>query len=184
MPDYIVGICPGGAYFRLTAMPGESATVLALDPGLRLGWAAIDTRSKLLLAGGFIELDRNRLYASGYDAVDTMLKEFSPMAVAFEEYFISGGAQDKESIEVRGSMKAPAQKAGIPCGQLHPAKIRARLGLSGRPSDPQIRDSMLSLFSVPAKFQPNPAKKSVKFFPADTWDACAVAWSYAHMEEL
>lgn len=184
MSEYIVSTCPGGASFRLAAMPRESATVLALDPGLRLGWAAIDTRSKQLLAGGFIELDQTRLYASGYEVVDTMLKEFSPMAVAFEEYFLMGGAHNKESVEVRGALKAPAQKAGIPCGQLHPSKIRANLNLRGKIKDAQIRESVLSLFNVPAKYQPNPARKTVKFFPADTWDACAVAWSADQMEGL
>lgn len=184
MLNYIVSTCPGGAFFRLADMPRESATVLALDPGLRLGWAAVDTRSKLLLAGGFIELDQTRLYASGYEAVDVMLKELCPVAVAFEEYFLMGGAHNKESVEVRGALKAPAQRAGILCGQLHPSKIRANLCLKGKVSDPQIRESVLSLFNVPAKYQPNPAKKAVKFFPADTWDACAVAWSADSMEGL
>lgn len=184
MPEYIVNTCPGGAYFRLAAMPTPGATVLALDPGLRLGWAAVDTRSKLLLAGGFIELDRTRLYASGYEAVDVMLKELCPVAVAFEEYFLMGGAHNKESVEVRGAMKAPAQKAGIPCGQLHPSKIRANLNLRGKVSDPQIRESVASLFGIPTKYQPNPNKKTKLYFPADVFDAAAVAWSADSMEGL
>ena len=137
-----------------------------------------------ILAGGFIELDRTRLYASGYEAVDAMLKELCPAAVAFEEYFLMGGAHNKESVEVRGALTAPAQKAGIPCGQLHPSKVRANLNLKGKVKDAQIRESVASLFGIPTKYQPNPDKKREIFFPADVFDAAAVAWSADQMEDL
>lgn len=184
MADFILGSCPGGAYFKRAALPKAGACVLALDPGLRIGWAAVDITTKALLGGGFVELDRTRLYASGYEAVDAMLKELCPAAVAFEQYFIGFGAHNKESIEVRGAMKAPAQRAGIPCGELHPSKIRANLGVKGKLKDVQIREIVASLFGIPTKYQPDPTKKREVFFPPDVFDAAAVAWSADQMGGL
>ncbi len=170
-----------GAVFRragLEARDPMAATVLTIDPGLRVGWsfAAKDPRS--MLAGGFFELDREHLFISGWRVMVALLEEYRPSAVVMESYFIGGGAHCGASIEVRGALKAATERACVPWTQVHPSKVRAALGVKGKLSDARIRDIVVDLFQMPAKYQPDPTKRREVFFPADTFDAAAIAWAW------
>ncbi len=184
MNRYSVTTLQGGAGFRLCHGLAEGLTVLAIDPGLRMGWALVRPTVKELQAGGFVELNRSRLYASGYDAVKTLLEELRPAAMTFESYFIGAGAHCKESIEVRGAMKAACERAELKWHELHPSKVRAALGVKGKIKDVQIREIVASLYGIPTKYQPDVNKKREVFFPADVFDAAAVAWSADSIEGI
>jgi Holliday junction resolvasome RuvABC endonuclease subunit len=190
MTRYSVTIMQGGAGFRLCpgmeTVAGNGPAVLTIDPGLRMGWALVKWRPGVreLQAGGFVELDRSRLYASGFNAVKSLLQELRPSAMAFEQYFLGAGAHNKESIEVRGAMKAACECAELAWEELHPSTVRANLGVKGKLKDTQIREIVASLYGIPTKYQPDAAKKREIFFPADVFDAAAVAWSADSMEGL
>ena len=181
MSDHVVETVPGGALYRPSRFSGltPGRRILALDPGLRVGWALINVQDQVrqAVAGGFLELDRDKLYASSFRFINTLLDEFGPAAVALEQYFVAPGAHCGQSIEVRGAMKAAIERAELPWTQVNPATVRASLGVRGRLKDSQIRDIVVNLLRIPAKYRPDPAKKRDKFFPADVFDAAAVGWA-------
>lgn len=183
---FITKVTAGSAWFRRAsgAQPGQR-TVLALDPGYRVGWAVIELPSKRLVAAGFTELNRKHLFYGAGKMTNELIELFAPCAVLFEQYFIGGGAFAADSIEMRGSMKDKAEAAGLPWANIHLSKIRSLLGLKARRTDALVREAITSLIpDIPAKYQPNSESCRQVFFPADVWDACGVALAADTVEGL
>ncbi|HLA39653.1 MAG TPA: hypothetical protein VJ417_06640 [Candidatus Glassbacteria bacterium] len=189
MNEYTVESVAGGAVYRRTGAGPVGNTVLTIDPGLRAGWALLQLEGKILLAGGFLELNRAFLYASAYNMIRNLLEQTQPAAVAFEQYFIGFGAHDKSSIESRGAMKAAVEHAELSWTEINPSAVRARLGVQAQSKkltaagikveskDLQVRRLTVAAFGIPAKYKKDPLKKQEVFFPPDVFDAAAVAYS-------
>lgn len=177
--SFIVDAIPGGATYRFAgpAQDPLAPTVLTIDPGLRVGWAFARLNPRRLLAGGDFELDRTALYISAWRRTVALLEEFSPTQVVMEQYFVAPGAHCGRSIEARGAMKAAVERHGVAWTELNPARVRAGLGVKGKLSDAQIRAIICDLFQMPAKHRPDPRCKREMFFPADVFDAAALAWA-------
>lgn len=175
---FITKVTAGSAYFRRASGlgPGQRA-VLALDPGYRVGWAIISMPSKRIEAAGFVEMDRDHLFSHSAKTTSELIEVFKPCAVLFEQYFVGGGAFAGDSIEMRGAMKLKADEAEIRWANVPVATVRSRIGLRARRTDRLVREAVLSLMNVPQKYQPDPTKKRMNYFPADVWDACGVAWA-------
>lgn len=193
MSSYTVESVAGGAVYRLAGAGRVGNTVLTFDSGLRVGWALMQLEGKILLAGGFMELNRKALYSSAYNMAKSLLEQTQPAAVAFEAYFAGGGAHDKSTIELRGAMKAAAEHAELTWKEIFPSTVRARLGVQKQSKkltalgikvesrDIQVRKLTVEKFGIPAKYL---GKKQEVYFPADVFDAAAVAWSADKMEGL
>lgn len=176
--SFVTEASAGRAGFRRAGWTPDplARTVLTVDPGLRVGWALAAAEPRTLLAGGFHELNREGLYGSAWRFMVSLLEFYGPSLVVMESYFVAPGAHCGQSIEVRGAIKAAIERAHVGWTQLNPARIRAGLGVKGKLKDTQIREIVCDLFGMPAKYQPDPTKHREVFFPADVFDAAALAW--------
>lgn len=181
-------VSAGSAWWRRAqAGAGNQAgsrSILALDPGYRVGWAIIALPGKNVLAAGFTELNRNHLFFGASKMVGELIDIFNPVAVVFEQYFIGGGAFAGDSIELRGAMKCCAESANLPWANVSVSRIRSILGLRSRRTDSMVRQAVLGLMpDLPTHYRPTDTGRE-KFYPADVWDAIALAWAADTVEGI
>ena len=155
---------------RKSYRDGRKAGVLSLDPGMHLGWAY---KSGGFIAAGSIDLEEKGMYGRSYNFVIGLITRFRPERIVVEEYFSMSRAIDTRTIEQRGALKAAVEHAGREWMQIHPATVRRHLGLNGRPTDPQIRQSVTSYFGTPEQYVIT-GKNRKKLFRPDVFDALAL----------
>jgi hypothetical protein len=109
--------------------------------------------------------------------MDELITKFNCDEILFERYFLGGCAHNSSSIEMRGAIKAVAERGGLSWQEIHPSTARANLGAGRCNKDPEIRQIVCNLFGIPEKYRPNENKKKEIFFPADLFDAVVLAWS-------
>ena len=178
-------IAPGCAWFqRPTRGLLNSRGILALDPGLRVGWAFVELPEKRVEAAGFFELDRRHLYFNARKGVLELIELLKPSAVMLEQYFVGGKAHNGQSIELRGAMKSAVEGSELPWTEINVSRVRSLMGTKRGMSDCDIREIVADRTGLPRQYQPDPAKKKVLYYPADTWDAVALGWAADSVEGL
>ncbi|MBO4556006.1 MAG: hypothetical protein J5706_04535 [Elusimicrobiales bacterium] len=166
-----------GAAFRPGNVPEQPGGVLAIDPGLYLGWAY---KAGDYIAAGFEDMSRQtELYGSTAAFIRLLVQHLAPYEARLERYFIGGGAHESRSIEQRGAIKAALEQAEVSWKEIHPSTVRKCLGIGGRPSDPQIREAVSSYFGTPQAYHPDPNSKRTKLLRPDTFDALALLMAEA-----
>lgn len=166
-----------GAAFRPGNFPirgagAETAGVLAIDPGLYIGWAY---KCGDYITAGFEDLSKcPKLYGTTQEFIELLIKQLSPEYVVVEKYFAAGHALENRTVEQRGAIKAAFERAELPWKEIHVATIRKCLGIVGRPKDAQVRESVSKYFNTPERYFPNPNSNRKKFFRPDVFDALAL----------
>lgn len=161
-----------GAAFRPGNVPEQPGGVLAIDPGLYLGWAY---KNDKYITAGFEDLSQQKkLYGATEEFLERLMNELCPDYAVVEKYFAMGHALENRTVEQRGAIKAVFERNDCPWTEIHPATVRKYLGIKGRPSDPQIRESVSSYFGTPQAYRPDPNSKRTKLLRPDVFDALAL----------
>ncbi len=150
----VVGIDPGLAACGYGVVQAHGPTVEALDYGC---W---HTQTSLR-----IELRLRELFI----AVSALLSQYEPDAVALEESFVGRDARSALAVgQVRGAIVVACAKAGLPCTQYPPARVKQAVCGYGRADKRQVQQMakvLLGLGTTPT--------------PTHAADALAVAICHA-----
>jgi crossover junction endodeoxyribonuclease RuvC len=161
----------------------ESLTVIVLgiDPGLaNTGYGVVQSAAGRLVAldGGVIETragtSQERRLADIHAAVDALLVEHEPEAVALEELYF--GQNVKTAFAVghgRGAAMLAAGQRGIECTSYTPQQVKAAVCGNGRADKEQVARMVQTLLALPQAPTPDHAS-----------DALAVAMCHANRAPL
>src|SRR5271170_6312224 len=161
----------------------ESLTVIVLgiDPGLaNTGYGVVQSAAGRLVAldGGVIETragtSQERRLADIHAAVDALLAEHEPDAVALEELYF--GQNVKTAFAVghgRGATMLAAGQRGIECASYTPQQVKAAVCGNGRADKEQVARMVQTLLALPELPTPDHAA-----------DALAVAMCHANCAPL
>ena len=175
--NYIAEPTRTGAVFRPATLENlrggnDRAGVLAIDPGLYLGWAF---KNDEYITAGFEDLSQQKkLYGATEEFLERLMNELCPEYAVVEKYFAMGHALENRTVEQRGAIKAVFERNDCPWTEIHPATVRKCLGIKGKPSDVQIRESVSAYFDIPTQYLPDPNGKRKKYFRPDVFDALAL----------
>ena len=155
--------------------------VLGIDPGLAsTGYGVVESAAGRLVAldGGVIETragtPQERRLVDIHAAVDALLAEHEPDAVALEELYF--GQNVKTAFAVghgRGAAMLAAGQRGIECTSYTPQQVKAAVCGNGRADKEQVARMVQTLLALPQV--PTPAHAS---------DALAVAMCHANRAPL
>jgi crossover junction endodeoxyribonuclease RuvC len=155
--------------------------VLGIDPGLAsTGYGVVKSVAGRLVAldGGVIETlataPQERRLADIHAAVDALLAEHEPDAVALEELYF--GQNVKTAFAVghgRGAAMLAAGQRGIVCMSYTPQQVKAAVCGNGRADKAQVARMVQTLLALPQAPTPDHAS-----------DALAVAMCHANRAPL
>jgi crossover junction endodeoxyribonuclease RuvC len=155
--------------------------VLGIDPGLAsTGYGVVQSVAGRLVAldGGVIETlataPQERRLADIHAAVDALLAEHEPDAVALEELYF--GQNVKTAFAVghgRGAAMLAAGQRGIVCMSYTPQQVKAAVCGNGRADKAQVARMVQTLLALPQAPTPDHAS-----------DALAVAMCHANRAPL
>jgi crossover junction endodeoxyribonuclease RuvC len=155
--------------------------VLGIDPGLAsTGYGVVHSTAGRLVAldGGVIETragaSQERRLADIHAAVDALLVEHEPDAVALEELYF--GQNVKTAFAVghgRGAAMLAAGQRGIECASYTPQQVKAAVCGNGRADKDQVARMVQALLALPQAPTPDHAA-----------DALAVAMCHANRAPL
>jgi crossover junction endodeoxyribonuclease RuvC len=155
--------------------------VLGIDPGLAsTGYGVVRSTAGRLVAldGGVIETravtSQERRLADIHAAVDALLAEHEPDAVALEELYF--GQNVKTAFAVghgRGAAMLAAGQRGIECTSYTPQQVKAAVCGNGRADKDQVARMVQALLALPRAPTPDHAA-----------DALAVAMCHANRAPL
>jgi len=142
--------------------------VLGIDPGLAsTGYgvvASVAGRGGRLAAldGGVIEtaagLAHERRLAQIHGAVDALLSEHRPDAVALEDLFFGQNARSAFAVgQARGAAMLAAGQRGVPCAAYTPQQVKAAVCGSGRADKDQVARMVKTLLGLLAEPRPDHA---------------------------
>jgi crossover junction endodeoxyribonuclease RuvC len=157
----------------------ESTTVIVLgiDPGLAsTGYGVVERRGGRLLAldGGVIAtragLAPERRLTDIHAAVDALLGEYQPAAVALEELYFGANVRTAFAVgQARGVVLLAAGQHGLPCAGYTPQQVKAAVCGSGRAHKDQVARMVQALLGLADEPHPDHAA-----------DALAVAVCHAN----
>ncbi|MGD0454452.1 MAG: crossover junction endodeoxyribonuclease RuvC [Solirubrobacteraceae bacterium] len=155
--------------------------VLGIDPGLaNTGYGVVERRGGRLLAldGGVIttraELAPERRLAEIHAAVDALLDEHEPGAVALEELYFGQNVRTAFAVgQARGVVLLAAGQHGLPCASYTPQQVKGAVCGSGRAQKDQVARMVQALLELPEQPRPDHAA-----------DALAVAICHANCAPL
>jgi crossover junction endodeoxyribonuclease RuvC len=155
--------------------------VLGIDPGLAsTGYGVVERRGSRLLAldGGVIstrsELALERRLADIHAAVDALLDEHRPDAVALEELYFGQNVRTAFAVgQARGVVLLAAGQHGLPCAGYTPQKVKSAVCGSGRAQKDQVARMVQALLALAEEPRPDHAA-----------DALAVAICHANCAPL
>jgi crossover junction endodeoxyribonuclease RuvC len=155
--------------------------VLGIDPGLaNTGYGVVARRSSRLLAldGGVIttraELAPERRLAEIHTAVDALLEEHEPDAVALEELYFGQNVRTAFAVgQARGVVLLAAGQHGLPCASYTPQQVKGAVCGSGRAQKDQVARMVKTLLGLAEEPRPDHAA-----------DALAVAVCHANCAPL
>src|SRR5277367_2777179 len=174
---------PGSCGSRCPTLYAESKRmiVLGIDPGLaNTGYGVVQSTAGRLVAldGGVIETragtSQERRLADIHAAVDALLTEHEPDAVALEELYF--GQNVKTAFAVghgRGAAMLAAGQRGIECASYTPQQVKAAVCGNGRADKEQVARMVQTLLALPQAPTPDHAS-----------DALAVAMCHANRAPL
>jgi crossover junction endodeoxyribonuclease RuvC len=159
----------------------QTVIVLGIDPGLaNTGFGVVVRRDGRLLAldGGVIrtraELPQERRLAEVHAAVDALLHEHEPDAVALEELYFGQNVRTAFAVgQARGVVLLAAGQHGVPCAGYTPQQVKGAVCGSGRAEKDQVARMVKTLLGLPEQPRPDHAA-----------DALAVAVCHANCAPL
>jgi crossover junction endodeoxyribonuclease RuvC len=130
--------------------------VLGIDPGLAsTGYGVVARRGGRLLAldGGVIgtraELAPERRLAEIHAAVDALLEEHRPDAVALEELYFGQNVRTAFAVgQARGVVLLAAGQRGLPCAGYTPQQVKGAVCGSGRAQKDQVARMVQALLGL------------------------------------
>jgi len=155
--------------------------VLGIDPGLaNTGYGVVARREGRLLAldGGVIntraELPPERRLSEIHAAVDALLGEHRPDAVALEELYFGQNVRTAFAVgQARGVVLLAAGQHGVPCSHYTPQQVKGAVCGSGRAQKDQVARMVKVLLGLEREPRPDHAA-----------DALAVALCHANCAPL
>jgi crossover junction endodeoxyribonuclease RuvC len=155
--------------------------VLGIDPGLaNTGYGVVARRGGRLLAldGGVIttraELAPERRLAEIHAAVDALLDEHAPDAMALEELYFGQNVRTAFAVgQARGVVVLAAGQHGVPCSGYTPQQVKGAVCGSGRAQKDQVARMVKALLGLTEEPRPDHAA-----------DALAVAVCHANCAPL
>jgi crossover junction endodeoxyribonuclease RuvC len=159
----------------------QAVVVLGIDPGLaNTGYGVVARRRGQLLAldGGVIatraELAPERRLAEIHAAVDALLREHEPDAVALEELYFGQNVRTAFAVgQARGAVLLAAGQHGLPCSSYTPQQVKGAVCGSGRAQKDQVARMVKALLGLAEEPRPDHAA-----------DALAVAICHANCAPL
>jgi crossover junction endodeoxyribonuclease RuvC len=155
--------------------------VLGIDPGLaNTGYGVVERRGSRLLAldGGVIttraELAAELRLAEIHAAVDALLDEHAPSAVALEQLYFGQNVRTAFAVgQARGVVLLAAGQRGLPCASYTPQQVKGAVCGSGRAQKDQVARMVQALLGLAEEPRPDHAA-----------DALAVAICHANCAPL
>jgi len=93
-----------------------------------------------------------------YDAVEALIAEHTPDAVALEESYVGADARIALSVgQARGVVLVAAANAGVACCEYAPARVKQAICGYGRAEKAQMQRMVKMLLSLPELPRPNHA---------------------------
>jgi len=159
----------------------RAVIVLGIDPGLaNTGYGVVARRGGRLLAldGGVIttraELAPERRLAEIHAAVDALLDEHEPDAMALEELYFGQNVRTAFAVgQARGVVVLAAGQHGVPCAGYTPQQVKGAVCGSGRAQKDQVARMVKTLLGLTEEPRPDHAA-----------DALAVAVCHANCAPL
>jgi len=155
--------------------------VLGVDPGLaNTGYGVVCRRRgrPVALDGGVIEtaasLAPERRLAEIHEAVEALIEEHEPAAVALEELYFGQNARSAFAVgQARGVAMLAAGRRGVRCQGYTPQQVKGAVCGSGRAAKDQVARMVAALLALPEPPRPDHAA-----------DALAVAVCHASRAPL
>jgi crossover junction endodeoxyribonuclease RuvC len=151
--------------------------VLGIDPGLaNTGYGVVKSMAGRLVAldGGVIETragaPQERRLAEIHAAVDALLAEHEPDAMALEELYFGQNVRTAFAVgQGRGAAMLAAGQRGVECRSYTPQQVKAAVCGNGRAGKEQVARMVQTLLALPEAPTPDHAA-----------DALAVAMCHAN----
>jgi crossover junction endodeoxyribonuclease RuvC len=131
--------------------------VLGIDPGLaNTGYGVVTREHGRLLAldGGVIEtgaeIPHERRLADIHAAIESLLDEHEPDAVALEELYFGQNVRTAFAVgHARGVVMLAAGQRGLPCTSYTPQKVKSAVCGNGRAPKDQVARMIQALLALP-----------------------------------
>jgi crossover junction endodeoxyribonuclease RuvC len=135
----------------------SSVTVLGIDPGLaNTGYGVVERRGMRFAAldGGVVTtragVPLEQRLATIFAAVDALMEEHRPEAVALEDLFFGQNARSAFAVgQARGVVMLAAGRRGIPCASYTPQQVKQAVCGTGRAAKEQVARMVYSLLRLP-----------------------------------
>jgi crossover junction endodeoxyribonuclease RuvC len=139
--------------------------VLGVDPGLaNTGYGIVAHRGgrAVALDGGVVEtaagLPPERRLAEIHAAIEALLAEYEPGAVALEELYFGANAGSAFAVgQARGAVMLAAGQRGVPCAGYTPQQVKAAVCGSGRAGKEQVARMVGTLLGLSEPPRPDHA---------------------------
>lgn len=150
--------------------------IVGVDPGFAIvGWSVVDLLKgqSVMKDYGCLYTDRNLALASRleqiYLGLQSIMREYSPDAIALEELFFHTNAKTVIDVgQARGVILLAAQHFGIPAFEYTPLQVKIALTGYGRAEKSQMQRMVQQIFKLSEIPKPD-----------DAADALAVAYCHA-----
>ncbi len=134
----------------------QAVIVLGIDPGLAntgYGVVARSAAGLVALDGGVIEtcaeIPQERRLADIHAAVDALLLEHAPDAVALEELYFGQNVRTAFAVgHARGVVMLAAGQHGVPCTSYTPQKVKGAVCGNGRAGKDQVARMVKALLGL------------------------------------
>lgn len=151
--------------------------ILGIDPGYAIvGWGVIEYNANKfsVLDYGAVTTEAgtpfNDRLKKVYDGIDTIMKRYSPQALAIEKLFYNTNAKTVIDVaQARGVINLAAVQNNIPIFEYTPLQVKQSVVGYGRAEKKQVQEMTRVILKL---------KKVPK--PDDTADALAMAICHAH----
>jgi crossover junction endodeoxyribonuclease RuvC len=161
----------------MSGAESQAMIVLGIDPGLaNTGYGVVARRDGRMVAldGGVIrtrgEAPHERRLAEIHAAVDALLLEHEPDAVALEELYFGQNVRTAFAVgQARGVVMLAAGQRAVPCAGYTPQQVKSAVCGSGRAEKGQVARMVQALLELPEEPTPDHAA-----------DALAVAICHAN----
>ena len=165
----------------MTGAESQPMIVLGIDPGLaNTGYGVVARRDGRLVAldGGVIstrgEAPHERRLAEIHAAVDALLVEHEPDAVALEQLYFGQNVRTAFAVgQARGVVMLAAGQRSVPCAGYTPQQVKGAVCGSGRAEKGQVARMVRALLDLAEEPRPDHAA-----------DALAVAICHANCAPL